>query len=86
MTRVEFRDLATLKVKNQNTRILENCKQTPEYESQGKRKFNIFEENVPNSQPFRQKIPKIEGKIYFSARFGMDPGEGRPAKETADHI
>ena len=45
----------------------------------------FFEENVPNGQSFRQKIPKIEGKINFSASFGMDPGEGGPATEPADH-
>ena len=73
--------------KSQKTgKILRDYMHASENESPGKRKLNALLENEHPSQHFRRKIPKIDENINFSARFGMDPGGGGPATETADQF
>ena len=63
------------KMLGESRKIIENV-------SPGKRKWSIFDEKEPNSQPLRRKIPKLEDKLQDQARFGMDPGAGGPAAES----
>ena len=69
-----------------SSKMLRDDMNASENESPGKRKLNAIIENEHPSQHFRRKIPKIDENINFSARFGMDPGEGGPATETADQF
>ena len=70
-----------------SSKTLDICKRVLEKESPGKRKFSEFNETqTQDSQNFSRKIPKIDDKRKFLARFGMDPGKGGPAKKSADQF